>query len=564
MGLRGRGLPAVLALLPLTTSFVMLLPRSPSAQATTGTTQNNGCLGVTNTFSQFAVPIAGTGAPNPDTASSAITLSGTSVAISVDSTLIGAGVVTGLVSAADNLADIGVTKNDGTASSTAGVDAVTAATGSVKLKIAGSNTTQATQTASNTAPANTTFYVTADALGGTVKVYTAISSPPAASPVPTRTGTLLTGSLTVSIPLSDTTWTPTGSGNVVFTEQNLVPASLSTPSSADQLAAPLILLPKINGSISTPFHCWPGTVSSATPAALVPGSSNAIDTVTVGSGTTTTTAVGATTTTVAGATTTTVAGATTTTMAGETTTTVAGTTPTTGSGGGPGGGGTATATGNNTGTNTYTTTCTNSVTPDKSHLTFTITGTAPKQVTVSSQASVTDETWKVAVPGDLLTTAINLGLLKAGDIVNGTVTAGVFASNTKEGTQNSPPVPVTIGPIQVDSTTGSAKDASATLAVPGGSWTATGGTIGWQMAKTTFLITIGALKVTFTCDPGTGLTPFVTTSVIGKSTSVLGATLAFTGPKAVIELTILALILFDLGYLAWSAGVPARRRRMTR
>src|SRR5262249_54531109 len=73
------------------------------------TTQTNAWLGVTGTFSDFAVPITGTATPNPVTVPNTITLNNTSVAISVNSTLIGAGVITGLVQAADNLADLGVT-----------------------------------------------------------------------------------------------------------------------------------------------------------------------------------------------------------------------------------------------------------------------------------------------------------------------------------------------------------------------------------------------------------------------------------------------------------------------
>jgi hypothetical protein len=68
---------------------------------------------------------------------------------------------------------------------------------------------------------------------------------------------------------------------VVFKELNSAPANLTTPSPGDQVAAPLILLPKINGSISAPFHCWPGTVGAGATPPLIPGASNAIDTVTV-------------------------------------------------------------------------------------------------------------------------------------------------------------------------------------------------------------------------------------------------------------------------------------------
>src|SRR5437016_4168542 len=105
---------------------------------------------------------------------------------------------------------------------------------------------------------------TADPLGASVVLYSAISTPPAVAPDPTRTGTVLVGSLLVPIPLADTVWNSTG-GNVAFSEQATSPANLTVPSAGDQAAAPLILLPKINGSINVPFHCWPGTVSAAAP-----------------------------------------------------------------------------------------------------------------------------------------------------------------------------------------------------------------------------------------------------------------------------------------------------------
>jgi len=291
---RKKRLGAVAALIALIGSFMALaIANAPIARA--DTTQNNGCLGVTGDFSTFAVPITGTATPNPVTGTlpgptyPSVTLSGTAVSIGVDSTLIGAGVTTGIVSAADSLADIGAVKNDGTPATplpgdpNPGVDAVTSAVGSVTLKITGSNTVEGVQTASNTAPVAVTFYVTADSLGGSVVVYTSISSPPSTTADPLRTGTVLSGSLVVPVPLGNTVWTPTGASPIVFAEQNSAPSPLTTPvSAANQNAAPLILLPKINGVISAPFHCWPGTSTGTTPnTALVPTGSSAIDSVVV-------------------------------------------------------------------------------------------------------------------------------------------------------------------------------------------------------------------------------------------------------------------------------------------
>jgi hypothetical protein len=273
-------------------AFALSVATAPIASA--DTTQTNACLGVTGTFSDFAVPITGTGTPNPDTLPASIALNNTSVAISVASSLIGAGVTTGLVQAADSLADLGVTDNTGAANPLAGIDAVTAAAGKVTLKIKGTNTVEGTQTASNGAIASTTFYVTADSSGGSVVVYSSVNPVPAGNgtdvPVPGRTGTVLTGNLVVNIPLSSTTWTPTG-GNVVFSEAQVTPstnvAASMTP--ADKAAAPLIIGARINanppaftsGGIQVPFNCWVGNSSADTLSYTAVTTSQAIDTVTV-------------------------------------------------------------------------------------------------------------------------------------------------------------------------------------------------------------------------------------------------------------------------------------------
>jgi hypothetical protein len=264
---------------------------APSAFA--DTTQNNACLGVTGTFSTFAVPITGTAAPNPANGSwpgptyPTVTLSGTSVTIGVDSTLIGAGVATGLVSAADSLADLGVTKNDGTSDQSAGISAVVAAAGSVKLKITGTNTVEGTQTAQNSVAVNVTFYVTADAAGGSVVVYSSVTNPPTVGgpnvPDPSRTGTVLSGALLVPIGLGNTTWTPNGNTPINFAEAQVTPSTTTAASltAADKAAAPLLIGPKINGSINVPFICWAGQATDATGTAFTPGPSSTIASVVV-------------------------------------------------------------------------------------------------------------------------------------------------------------------------------------------------------------------------------------------------------------------------------------------
>lgn len=575
MGRRGRGVPAaLLALTVLIPSFILLLPGSEPALA--DTTQSNGCASVTPGITQFSVPIKGT-APSSGTAATPFALTGTSVTIAVNSTLIAAGVSTGLVSAADSLADLGVTKNDGTPDQSAGIDAVVSAAGQVTLKITGSNTSEGVQTASNTSPVSVTFYVTADSLGGSVVVYTSVNPAPVLGgpnvAAPARTGTQLTGDLSVPIALGDTHWTPTG-GDVALAEQLTTPSNLSTPTSADKTSAPLIVKMKINNAVNVGFWCWPGIQSPAPPAsgtALVPANSvSSIATVTVPGGSSTTTSSSTTSTTSSSTTTSTTTATTSSTTPGSTTTTAAGTAQTSGTGGS----GASTV----SGSHSYTANCTNNLQPGTSQLAFTLKGTAPGQVTAGNPVTLTNQSWSVAVPGSLLTTGVNLGLLQDGQTVQGSVSAAEFASNTKEGVVTSAPIPSAFGPIHVDSVTGQAADASATFGVPNMTWTAVGGPVAVSMAKTIVNVSIGAVKVVFTCDPGINLPAFVTTAVTGSSgippasavvattsTTAKSGNLPFTGaPRYIARLVVLSLILLDLGYLAWSATVPPRRKALVR
>jgi hypothetical protein len=221
-----------------------------------------------------------------------------------------------------------------------------------------------------------------------------------------------------------------------------------------------------------------------------------------------------------------------------------------------------------TGSHTYDATCSNSVTPDMSTITFTLTGTAPSQVQAGSPISLTAQSWTIDVPGAVLQAGIGLGLLNPGDIVQGSVQAGVFASNTVEGTVTSPDLPVAIGPIAVDNG-GQAQPASTTFAVPDMTWTAVGGDVAFEMGHTTMLVTIGPLKVTFTCDPASSGQAFDVSHVVGTSSlaaaandppsRVQGAQLARTG-AAELRTAVLGVLRIDRGYVMWSATVPKRRR----
>ena len=188
------------------------------------------------------------------------------------------------ISAAADLANIGNVTSYGTSDGRAGVVPVTVAANSGALKIAGSNTTQGTQTATNTVAVTKLFYVTADPDGTNVKVYSSVTSPPPGTPppngaVPGRTGTLVTGDLSMPVAVDGhrvgttatagaTVWTPTGAGSVNFAQASTPqPSSTTVPTNADRSVAPLRMSAGF-GFVNVSYSCWPGIVTGGT---YVPG-----------------------------------------------------------------------------------------------------------------------------------------------------------------------------------------------------------------------------------------------------------------------------------------------------
>ena len=236
-----------------------------------------------------------------------------------------------------------------------------------------------------------------------------------------------------------------------------------------------------------------------------------------------------------------------------------------------------------TGEQVYTASCTNTVTPDLAELTFSVAGTAPATVNAGDKVTLSNQTWTVTVPGTVLDTGIGLSLLKFGDVVNGTVTPSLFATNTAEGVVAPGPVSVGIGPIENDGT-GKAKPASATFSVADATWTSVGGTVGYSMNTADVLVEIGPLEVGFSCTSTSGEV-VVETEVLGSTGIPPAGRPTPVDPPVVVEVTVtetvsttsedelprtgaailapilLALGLIDMGYLTITAAAPARRRR---
>lgn len=355
-----------------------------------------------------------------------------------------------------------------------------------------------------------------------------------------------------NLALPDTTWTPAAGGSMTFSEKS---AHISVPVAG--------------GIITVAFDCKPGT-SSGDGTSWTPATPVAFATITVEGGPSTT-APASTTTTTAPATTTTAAATTTTTVSSTTTSTVPGSTTTTGS-------------------VEYTTSCTNNVTSDLSEIPITVKGTVPAVVEAGKKFTLTKHEWKVTVPASVLDTGIGLGLIHAGDVIDGEIDASIFGTNTAEGLQEKKGLAVKVGPIALGSN-GKALPVVATVKPGDMTFTAVKDPAGLELAGAKVSVDLGLPSpVTFSCATAGDVSPFVTLKVEGKTnisaatttTTVAGATtttvagqagtttttvgaaggssLPRTGPPSTLLSVVAALVLIDLGYLLWSATRPARRR----
>jgi len=210
------------------------------------------------------------------------------------------------------------------------------------------------------------------------------------------------------------------------------------------------------------------------------------------------------------------------------------------------------------GTSNFTMSCTNNVNSEVSTMNWTARGTSLSSFNPGDTVPLRNQRWNLTIGGSIFDTGMNLNLINPGDSVQSHVDVTVNATNTSEGSRTSKDIPFTVA-VEVDDS-GAAKDATASFFVPDSTWTASGGPIVWTPASSEIRVTIPniALPVIFECDADAGTAPILDTS----APQVLGESLAFTGGRGGGPLLPIAmsLILLDLGYMAWSATRPDRRK----
>ncbi len=211
------------------------------------------------------------------------------------------------------------------------------------------------------------------------------------------------------------------------------------------------------------------------------------------------------------------------------------------------------------GTSNFTATCTNNIRPsDTSTMKWTGRGTSLASFNAGDTVPLRNQRWNVTINGSTFDTGINLNLVAPGDRIDATAAVTINASNTVEGSKTSSGMPLSVV-VEVNDD-GTAKDATTSFFIPDTNWTASGGPIVWTPAGMTLTVVIPAIPtpLEFVCTPDPGTPAILDTA----SPQVLGESLAFTGTRGGGPLLPIAvsLILLDLGYMAWSATRPNRRR----
>jgi hypothetical protein len=200
-------------------------------------------------------------------------------------------------------------------------------------------------------------------------------------------------------------------------------------------------------------------------------------------------------------------------------------------------------------------TCTNSVTPQPSEINFKIAGLAPATAGQNTAVTLRNISWTIAVPGAIFDTGINLGLVNPGDKLGGVVEPTVKVTNASPSTLTPAAQSVQIGPVAVNAS-GLALPATVVVTTPDQSVTATGGQVAFSMGTTKITVSIGALKVVFTCAaPST--TPFASTTVTGSSpatTTTTTTVVASAGPPTTVARSNLPRTGLS-GVSAWVAAV---------
>jgi hypothetical protein len=225
---------AVLTSASMVAFLILVLAGGPLRAATV--TQSAGCFSpVTSNWSTLPLQISGEASLATIETGQTFQITGTSIVISVDSSLIAAGVGAGVVSEGTN-----------------------SVVSTVQLRLGASNTSEGTQSVGGVT--DLSFDVTIDGDSGVITV----------DPDP----------VVGTVGLEDSTWTASAPGQSVVAVAPGTPPAGAIPTIPERNSAPIQILNRLNDALNANFFCWPGS-ASAEGNALVPGSTEAIATVAV-------------------------------------------------------------------------------------------------------------------------------------------------------------------------------------------------------------------------------------------------------------------------------------------
>lgn len=193
---------------------------------------------------------------------------------------------------------------------------------------------------------------------------------------------------------------------------------------------------------------------------------------------------------------------------------------------------------------------------DLASLVWTASGNLPTETVAGTPITLSDQEWSVSIPGSVLESATELGLIEIGDSIPVVIGGTISASGTDEPTRSAHDLATSV--VVTANTGGAVQPALARTPAPDMVFTPNSDAVAFRMSTASAALDLGlAEPVQLTCTFDEAQPPFVASPP--AQVSPPPGELAFTGPSTYLWAAIIVFVLLDVGYLLWSASRPERR-----
>ncbi|MEO0494222.1 MAG: hypothetical protein AAF081_12485 [Actinomycetota bacterium] len=198
--------------------------------------------------------------------------------------------------------------------------------------------------------------------------------------------------------------------------------------------------------------------------------------------------------------------------------------------------------------------CTSGVT-DAGTFVWTARASVPSVVVIGEPLVVSDQVWQVAIPAAVLENARQAGLVSLGDEIGVSIGATIAADGTVEASRGQSGLAASF--TVTDAGDGTAAGADVAVAADDMTFTPTATRVEFRFADASLRIDLpgGALELACSFDPDQ---PPIVQTPPNEVAGPPPGELAVTGPNPLLLTAIVIFVLFDVGYLAWSATRPRR------